>query len=97
MAPKSIDLDLRGLKCPMPVLRTRRALSRLAAGDRVTVLCTDPLAGIDIPHFLRTAGHELESQTTVDGVVAFVIVKARRTQRSRPRMPRPGRSVRPPL
>jgi tRNA 2-thiouridine synthesizing protein A len=45
--------DLRGLKCPLPVLRTRKALASLARGDVLVVTCTDPLAGIDIPNLLR--------------------------------------------
>ena len=51
MAEKTFDL--RGLKCPLPVLRTRRALASMAPGDVLIVSCTDPLAGIDIPNLLR--------------------------------------------
>ena len=70
-----LDLDLRGLKCPLPVLRTRKALMRLPPGGRLIVRCTDPLAGIDIPHCLREDGHQLEGQTSVDGVATFHVVK----------------------
>lgn len=56
------DLDLRGLKCPMPVLRTRKALAGLAAGTTLTVRCTDPLAAIDIPHLVAELGHDLLGQ-----------------------------------
>lgn len=60
--------DLKGLKCPLPVLKTRRKLSRLALGSVLTVDTTDPLAGIDIPHFCREDGHTLLSQEkTADG------------------------------
>ena len=52
--------DLRGLKCPLPVLRTRKALAGSAAGDILIVACTDPLAGIDIPNLLRETGDALE-------------------------------------
>lgn len=68
-------LDLRGLKCPMPVLRTRRALRRLAAGRALRVLCTDPLAGIDIPNLVREDGHCLASVEQTGGVSVFVVVK----------------------
>lgn len=68
-------LDLRGLKCPMPVLRTRRALRRLAAGQSLRVLCTDPLAGIDIPNLVREDGHRLASAERADGIAVFVVVK----------------------
>lgn len=53
-------LDLRGLKCPLPVLRTRKALAGSDPGDILTVACTDPLAGIDIPILLRETGDALE-------------------------------------
>ena len=49
-------LDLRGLKCPLPVLRTRKALAGSASGDVLVVACTDPLAGIDIPTCYRGPG-----------------------------------------
>ena len=68
-------LDLRGLKCPMPVLRTRKALRRMAAGDSLVVLCTDPLAAIDIPHLLHESGDGLDAQGSADGVVWFVVRK----------------------
>ena len=53
-------LDLRGLKCPLPALYTRKALAGLTAGDVLFVACTDPLAGIDIPNLVRETGDVLE-------------------------------------
>ncbi|MGZ9112405.1 MAG: sulfurtransferase TusA family protein, partial [Rhodoplanes sp.] len=50
-------LDLRGLKCPLPALKTRKALTRLATNDILTVECTDPLAEIDIPNLVNETGH----------------------------------------
>lgn len=70
------ELDLRGLKCPLPVLRTRKALRRLAPGASLTVLATDPLAAIDIPHCLREDGHLLESQESRHGALIFRIRKS---------------------
>ena len=69
-------LDLRGLRCPLPALRTKRRLARLPAGTMLEVLATDPLSGIDIPHAVREAGGRiLERRTDPDsGVEAFVIV-----------------------
>lgn len=52
-------LDLKGLKCPLPVLRTRKFLARLAPGAEIEVETTDPLAVIDIPHFCNETGHKL--------------------------------------
>ncbi len=68
-------LDLRGLRCPLPALKTRKALTRLAAGDRLVVECTDPLATIDIPNLLRETGDVLEDNTNDSGLFVFRIVK----------------------
>jgi tRNA 2-thiouridine synthesizing protein A len=56
-------LDLSGLKCPLPALKTRKALQRLGPGDRLVVTCTDPMAAVDIPHLLRETGDALEEQS----------------------------------
>lgn len=66
-------LDLRGLKCPLPVLRTRKALTVIAPGDRLEVLADDPLAGLDIPNFLREAGEELVEQARLERGWRFVV------------------------
>jgi tRNA 2-thiouridine synthesizing protein A len=59
-------LNLRGLKCPLPALRTRKALGGMQRGDILIVECTDPLAGIDIPNLLNQTGDTLE-KTHKDG------------------------------
>jgi tRNA 2-thiouridine synthesizing protein A len=69
-------LDLRGLKCPLPVLRARKALSRLPPGALLVVECTDPMAAIDIPHMAAQDGHGLERQSAEAGVLVFRIRKA---------------------
>lgn len=66
-------LDLRGLKCPLPALKTRKALARLRADDILIVECTDPLAEIDIPHVVAETGHSLESATRDGDVLVFCI------------------------
>jgi tRNA 2-thiouridine synthesizing protein A len=74
-AMSETTLDLRGLRCPLPALKTRKALTRLAAGDRLVVECTDPLATIDIPNLLRETGDVLEDNTTAPGLFVFRIRK----------------------
>jgi tRNA 2-thiouridine synthesizing protein A len=69
-------LDLRGLKCPLPALKTRKALSRLAPGAVLVVECTDPLSAIDIPNLLNETRDVLESQRETDGALEFRIRKA---------------------
>lgn len=62
------ELDLRGLSCPLPILRTRRALDTMAPGTEVVVLTTDPASEIDFRHFCNTSAHELlELARTEDG------------------------------
>lgn len=69
-------VDLRGLKCPLPVLRTRKQLATMRAGDRLTIVCTDPLARIDIPTLLQQTGDALEETRTEASVTTFRIRKA---------------------
>ncbi len=68
-------LDLRGLKCPLPVLKTRKFLSSLAPGEKVEVACTDPLSAIDLPNLLRETGDALEASSKSDGALLFLIRK----------------------
>lgn len=68
-------LDLRGLKCPLPALKTRKALARLAPDDLLMVECTDPLAEIDIPHLVNETGHALESALRDGDLFVFRIRK----------------------
>ncbi|SFL94465.1 sulfurtransferase TusA family protein [Methylobacterium pseudosasicola] len=58
---ESVELDLTGLKCPLPVLRTRKALRALGVGRVLVVTCTDPMAMIDIPNLVREEGARLDS------------------------------------
>lgn len=71
-----VTLDLRGLKCPLPVLRTRKALRRLQAGERLRVLSDDPLAAIDIPHMACEDGHVLLRRWQEGDATAFLLEKA---------------------
>ncbi len=67
-------IDCRGLKCPLPVLKTEKKLAALKSGTEVTVLATDPIARIDIPLFCTQNGHDC--QMSVEGeVMRFEIVK----------------------
>ncbi len=68
-------LNLRGLKCPLPALKTRKALQGVPAGGLLVVTCTDPLAVIDIPALVNETGHSLEGQAEADGALVFRIRK----------------------
>ncbi|THV22449.1 sulfurtransferase TusA family protein [Peteryoungia ipomoeae] len=67
--------DLKGLKCPLPVLKTRRKLAELGPGALLSVTTSDPLAVIDIPHFCREDGHDLIAQEAEDSGHRFLIRK----------------------
>jgi tRNA 2-thiouridine synthesizing protein A len=69
-------MNLRGLKCPLPALKTRKALAGLAAGDILTIECTDPLAAIDIPNLLRETGDVLEKSARDGKLLVFSIRKS---------------------
>lgn len=68
-------LDLSGLKCPLPALRTRKALRRLAAGGRLEVTATDPLARLDIPHAATSEGAVVEEAQQAGAAVTFLLRK----------------------
>jgi tRNA 2-thiouridine synthesizing protein A len=68
-------LDLTGLKCPLPALKTRKALKALKPGDFLEVRCTDPLSVIDIPNLIRETGDEIEITERGEALV-FLIKKA---------------------
>ena len=71
----TITLDLAGLKCPLPALKTKKALARLQIGDLLDVHCTDPMAAIDIPHLVNATGNRLV-RTDQDGDgLSFLIEK----------------------
>jgi tRNA 2-thiouridine synthesizing protein A len=68
-------LNLRGLKCPLPALRARKALGALQAGDILIVECTDPLTAIDIPNLLNQTGDTLEGTSKDKKLLTFRIRK----------------------
>lgn len=63
--------DARGMKCPLPVLKARKLMKDLAAGDVLEIHATDPGAPGDFRHFCDTTGHRLLDNAEADGV--FVI------------------------
>jgi tRNA 2-thiouridine synthesizing protein A len=66
---------LRGLKCPLPALRTKKALGGLGSGDILIVECTDPLAAVDIPNLLNQTGDLLEDTAKDKRLLTFRIRK----------------------
>ena len=68
-------LDATGLKCPLPVLKAKRSLKALAAGEVLEVTATDPGAVADFRHFCEIGGHTLIDTEEAAGVFTFRIRK----------------------
>jgi tRNA 2-thiouridine synthesizing protein A len=66
-------LDAKGLNCPLPILKAKKAIMALPAGGTLEVLATDPGAVKDFAAFSRTTGHELVEQTVEGNVFRFVL------------------------
>jgi tRNA 2-thiouridine synthesizing protein A len=69
-------LDASGLRCPLPVLRARKAMKGVAAGEFLEVRSTDPSAVADFKSFCETTGDELVEWREADGIFLFRIRKA---------------------
>ncbi len=69
-------LDAKGLTCPLPVLRARKAVGELPAGGVLRIEATDPGAPHDFEHFCKSAGHQLLASSADNGVFVMIIKKA---------------------
>jgi tRNA 2-thiouridine synthesizing protein A len=75
MAQFDKDLDVRGLNCPLPILRAKKALTGLTAGQVLRVLATDPGSVKDFQAFAKQTGNELLSHTEASQVFTFFLKK----------------------
>jgi len=69
------DLDVRGLNCPLPILRAKKALTELGSGQVLRVLATDPGAVKDFQAFAKQTGNQLLSHAEDDKVFTFFMKK----------------------
>lgn len=69
-------LDAKGLNCPLPILKAKKAMSTIEVGDILAIEATDPGAVKDFEAFCRQTGHELLSQEEVQGVFKFQIKRS---------------------
>jgi tRNA 2-thiouridine synthesizing protein A len=74
--PPTARLDTSGLSCPLPVLKARKALARLAPGDTLEVVATDPHSPADFAALCDSQGHRLAISEERDGVFRFLLVRA---------------------
>ncbi|MGR3572225.1 sulfurtransferase TusA family protein [Brevirhabdus sp.] len=70
------EIDARGLLCPLPVLRLRKRMKGLAAGQTVRLLADDPAAVIDVPHYCAESGASLIERSEDAGTQVYLIRKA---------------------
>lgn len=68
-----IELDLSGLNCPLPVLKTKKFLATIEAGVKVKIITTDPASLSDLRDFCTKAGHKLIDQTSINGIINTII------------------------
>ena len=74
MADKT--LDTKGLNCPLPILKTKKAMQDVPSGGTLEVLATDPGSVADFETYCRTTGNTLVEQSETAGVYRFVIQRA---------------------
>jgi len=70
-----VTIDVRGLKCPLPVLKAAKRMQPHPAGTRFLVIATDPMAAIDVPHFCNENGHKLVADSRDGEDLRFEIEK----------------------
>ena len=73
MTDKDKELDLKGLKCPLPALFAKRALAKAQPGERLVVVADDPMAAIDVPHMCRQEGYAVVSLSRNGDVSRMVL------------------------
>jgi tRNA 2-thiouridine synthesizing protein A len=67
------ELDVKGLNCPLPILRTKKTLSEMASGQVLHVLATDPGSVKDFQAFAKQTGNELLSNREIDNVFEYFL------------------------
>jgi tRNA 2-thiouridine synthesizing protein A len=67
------ELDTRGLNCPLPILKAKKALAEMASGDLLKVLATDPGSTRDFQAFAKQTGNELVEQSSAGGEFVHVL------------------------
>ena len=73
MTAHTIELDTRGLNCPLPILKAKKALAEMASGEVLKVLSTDPGSTRDFPAFAKQTGHELVGQESAGAEFVHVL------------------------
>lgn len=69
------ELDVRGLKCPLPILRAKKMLATMNSGQVLKVLATDPGAPKDFEAFARQTGHEMKNESPADAAEFVFLIR----------------------
>ena len=75
-SPKRLELDARGLKCPLPVLRAQKLLRDAPAHSTLELLADDAASWEEVPQFCKQAGYQLSEASKEEGTMRFLILKA---------------------
>lgn len=75
MSEEAQELDARGLNCPLPIIRAKKAIQDLAEGEVLKLVATDPGANKDVESFCTQSGNELLSAEEQDGTFVFYLKK----------------------
>ena len=70
---KLIELDTRGLLCPLPVLKLRKAIQNIPQNEKIKLLTDDPAALVDIPHFCNEQGHQIIQRLQETNYYLYII------------------------
>lgn len=76
-SPHDFELDARGLKCPLPILRTKKVINGMNPGQTLKIMATDPGSVRDFQAFSRQTGHELLAASESGGEFQFLLRKKR--------------------
>ena len=75
MKEVDIELDVKGLNCPMPLFKAKKAINEMAGGEKIKVLATDPGSVRDFELFAKQSGHQLLDSGSIDGVYYYYLQK----------------------
>lgn len=75
MSSPVAEIDAKGLRCPLPVLKMEAALRRLPPGASIRITADDPIAAVDIPHFAAESGHRCERLSGPPSLCVFLVTR----------------------
>ena len=73
----NISIDLKGLLCPMPIVKMAKSIKEISVGETLEAYATDPGVMADVPAWCRSTGHELVTLEKQDGQFHFVVRRAK--------------------